>query len=100
MIHLNGRLVRATLSPGRDGVLFRIDLHDWDWSRVRVRDEICLNLNGEDQHFRVRSVTCCPGGEPEAWVWIYRIERPVEEDFPSERGPRGVYVKRKRSGWR
>jgi hypothetical protein len=34
-IHLAGRLIRATADPTRDGLLLRVNLHDWDEPKTR-----------------------------------------------------------------
>ena len=82
------------MTSGRDGFLLRVELHDWDNCRVGAGSAIRL----DEEHYRVRSVTCCPGGEPEAWVWLHRIERPVENDFPYDHPlpTTGVVVGRQR----
>jgi hypothetical protein len=80
-IHLAGRLIRATASPTREGMLLRVNLNDWDKSRTRERELVCLTVGGEDHAYRVRSVLRCPGGEPEAWVWLVESQT-VSPEFP------------------
>jgi hypothetical protein len=80
-IHLAGRLIRATATPTRDGMLLRVNLHDWDESKTRERELVNLTIDGIDQGYRVRSVLRCPGGEPEAWVWLVESQAELAE-FP------------------
>jgi len=101
-IHLAGRLVRATADPTRDGLLLRINLHDWNEAKVRERELVNLTVGGIDHAYRVRSVLRCPGGEPEAWVWLVE-SRADPPEFPFdevEQVPRkGVRVRTYRSRW-
>jgi hypothetical protein len=56
-IHLAGRLIRATASPTRDGMLLRVNLHDWDESRTRERDLVNLSVGGEDHAYHAVRAT-------------------------------------------
>jgi hypothetical protein len=70
-------------------MLLRVNLHDWDESRTRERELVCLTVSGVDHAYRVRFVLRCPGGEPEAWVWLVESQAAPPE-FPfdeSEPGP-------------
>jgi hypothetical protein len=78
-ILIDGLLVRASVHPARCGLLLKVELHDWHAARAGGR--IVLTLNGVPSSHPVRSVTRCPGGEPEAWVWL----GPGEEIPASER---------------
>jgi hypothetical protein len=93
-ILLDGRLVRASVQHARGGVLLRVDLNDWDAAGPGGR--LVLTVEGVPSSHAVRSITRCPGGEPEAWVWL----EPGEEIPASDRSVgNGARVIGSRSRW-
>ena len=78
---LNRRIVRAVARDVGESAYLRVMLDDWDWLKITAGIEVPMVTNGQEGTYRVTQAIRCPGGEPEAWVWLRRIG-PLPNDHP------------------
>ena len=73
MILLNRKFVRGFVSNTDDGVFLRLVLEDWNWYSFGKNVRIELQTEQTSGFYRVISSIRCPGGEPEAWIWLCKM---------------------------
>jgi hypothetical protein len=81
LIVINRRFVRGHIAGSGDNLFLKLVLQDWEWLHLKKNDEVPVVTDRFEGTVRIVTATCCPGGEPEAWV-VLKPVGPLPKHHP------------------